>query len=421
MSNEVIVKLPKLHDAQKQVMQNSKRFNVVNCGRRWGKSTLSKDLIVRAALQKHPVAYFAPTYKMASDYWRSLLQICKPIIKNKLEQEKRIELITGGIIDVWSLDALDSVRGRFYKRVIVDEAAISPSHYLQEAWENVIRPLLTDLKGDGWFLSTPKGTKHYFKKLADNHLKDPDNWSFHKMPTITNPYIDPQEIEDARKTMAPIVFAQEYLADFTDKASDKLFLYGFNKEKHVPQTPFSYDTKYPLIISFDFNVNPMTAVVAQHDTHYRWIRVIGEYRKENSDVYELCDAIKKDYNPKLLLVTGDAAGWNRSASNRGHKSMFDIIQQELRLNWSQIKTPKGKPANYVTEKRNLANALLINHPDITFSNCPWLIEDIENVEADDNNHMVKSKDASLSHLTDAFCDYLYSMAKDAPKHINRIK
>lgn len=421
MSKEIVIKLPRLHDAQKEVLENSKRFNVICCGRRWGKSTMSKDLIIRTAINRHPVAYFAPTYKMSANYFRDLVNTCKPLIKNKLEQEKRIELITGGVIDVWSLDALDSVRGRFYKRCVIDEAAITPSHYLQEAWENVIRPLLTDLKGDAWFLSTPKGKKHYYKTLADNHLKDPNNWSFAQMPTHTNPYIDVTEIEDARKTMAPIIFDQEYLAMFTDKASDNLFLYGFNREKHIPNIPNEYDKRYPLVLSFDFNVNPMCCIVAQYDQHYRWIRVIGEYRKENSDVYEICDAIKKEYDPRLILVTGDAAGWNRSASNRGHKSMFDIIQQELKLNWSQIKVPRGKPANYVTEKRNLANALLINHPDVTFSNCPWLIQDIENVEADDNGHMVKSKDGSISHLTDAFCDFLYNMAKDAPRYISKIK
>lgn len=106
----------------------------------------------------------------------------------------------------------------------------------------------------------------------------------------------------------------------------------------------------------------MTAIICQHDIHFRFLHVINEYRLENSDIYQLCDRLKRDYSPKLMLVCGDQSGHNRSASNRGHRSMYDIMQMQLGLNWSQIKAGRGKPANYVQTKRNLANGLLTCHP-----------------------------------------------------------
>jgi hypothetical protein len=147
------------------------------------------------------------------------------------------------------------------------------------------------------------------------------------------------------------------------------------------------------------------------DLHIRFIRVIGEYRLLNSDVYALCDRIKQDFDTRNLFITGDAAGWNRSAGNRGHKSMFDIIQMELNLNWTQIKVPRGKPQGYVAEKRMLTNSLLARHPDFSFSNCPFLIDDIENCEATDSGHIDKS-DQLRSHLLDCLCDFVFAKCRD---------
>lgn len=348
---------------------------------------------------------------MLAETWRAINKDYNDIFSHKNEGEKRLELIGGGSIDFWSLDGAGAtVRGRKYARVVLDEAAFVKSHELKDAWEQSIRPLLTDYQGDAYFLSTPKGKKHYFADLADNVNKYPDSWAFFQMPTIVNPYINPAEVEDARKELPPVVFAQEYEALFTDMKSDNLFIYAFDREKHIPQVPHTFNRNVPVYISVDFNVNPMTAIIVQMDLHFRYIRVIGEYRMMNSDVYALCERIKSEYDTRSLYITGDAAGWARSVGSRGHKSMFDIIQGQLNLNWSQIKTPRGKPPGYVSEKRQLTNSLLARHPDFTFSNCPFLIDDMENVEATDTGHMDKS-DSSRSHLLDCLCDFVYSQCR----------
>jgi hypothetical protein len=420
MREVIEIEVPKYHSSQQDIVRNCKRFNVVACGRRFGKTEMAKRLLLNdkgdnGALKGYPVAYFAPTYKMLMEVWRGVNDSYYKVIKDKSEQEKRVQLVTGGSIEFWSFDSIDSVRGRKYKRVVLDECAIVGSDKLKDGWEQSIRALLTDYKGDAWFLSTPKGKKHYFKTLFDMPEKDADNWASFKMPTVSNPFIDPVEVDDAKSLLPSVVYAQEYLAEFTDMKSGNLFVYAFDRSKHVPEVPYGMDKRYPLIISFDFNVNPMTAIVCQHDLHFRWIRIIGEYRMLNSDIYALCDRIKSDWDTRQILVTGDAAGWARNASSRGHQSMFDIISAELKLNWSQIKTPRGKPPGYVSEKRNLTNALFARHPDFTLSNCPYLIEDIENVEDDGTGHMNKTKDGTKSHLLDCLCDYLYSMCRDSVK------
>ncbi len=86
--------------------------------------------------------------------------------------------------------------------------------YLKEAWENAIRPTLTDLAGDAWFFSTPKG-RNYFWLLYQRGITG-KSWKSWQYPTAANPYIPKNEIEEARHDLSAIAFSQEYLAEFLE-------------------------------------------------------------------------------------------------------------------------------------------------------------------------------------------------------------
>src|SRR5262245_6825185 len=124
MPKQIRLQLPKPHPPQARVIQEARRFNVVCCGRRWGKTVLGMDRLIRLALQGKPVAWFAPNYRLLSEVWRELQSILQPVIERINQQERRIELISGGVIEMWSLDSPDSGRGRAYAGVVVDEAAL---------------------------------------------------------------------------------------------------------------------------------------------------------------------------------------------------------------------------------------------------------------------------------------------------------
>ena len=70
---------------------------------------------------------------MLSETWRQFVDVFAPIRKSKNETEHRLELITGGVLEMWSMDAADTARGRMYKRVFIDEAAMIPN--LMESME----------------------------------------------------------------------------------------------------------------------------------------------------------------------------------------------------------------------------------------------------------------------------------------------
>ena len=214
MLKQIKLQLPAPHAAQLRVIQESKRFNVVCCGRRWGKTQLGMDRLIHPALQGKPVAWFAPNYRLLAEVWRELQTRLQLVLKSFSQQDRRLELHGGGTIEMWSLDSRDSGRGRKYAAVVVDEAAMVPD--LEEAWHR-IRPMLTDLRGEAWFLSTPKGM-NYFKTLYDRG-QDPQRpeYASWQMATTENPYIDPAEIALARTDMTESAFHQEYLAMFVNR------------------------------------------------------------------------------------------------------------------------------------------------------------------------------------------------------------
>lgn len=211
-SKQIELILPVLHPGQQQIVDEARRFNVLACGRRFGKTKLGIDLVIDRALDGYPVGWFSPTYRMLGEVWKEIVETTKPIQTRVAKQEHRIELLTGGVIDCWSLDAADSVRGRKYARVIIDEAAMVPD--LGDSWQAAIRPTLTDYTGDAFLLSTPKGVNFFHECYSRGVDPAQPDWNGWHAPTTANPYIDPAEVEAARLELPEQIFRQEYLAEF---------------------------------------------------------------------------------------------------------------------------------------------------------------------------------------------------------------
>ncbi len=211
------VHLPRRHHAQAQIVDEARRFNVVQCGRRFGKTTLGVDLSIDVAVEGVPVGWFAPTYKLLDEAWRDFRRATADITVAVDKQQRRIEIVNGGVIEFWSLDHPDAGRGRKYARVIVDEAGIVRD--LETIWTQAIRPTLTDVKGDAWFLGTPKG-RNYFHTLFLRGQQDDPSWKSWRFATVANPFLDPSEIEEARTELPDFAFRQEYLGEAVEDGSN---------------------------------------------------------------------------------------------------------------------------------------------------------------------------------------------------------
>lgn len=178
--------------------------------------------------------------------------------------------------------------------------------------------------------------------------------------------------------------------------TDNLFCYSYSEAKHIGKVELS--SKGEVYLSFDFNVDPITCLVAQ--LYGATLYCVEQISLTNSDIYKLCAYIKAKYGGRMFLVTGDASGQNRSALTKDNINYYQIIKGELGLGWGQFKVPASNPS--LEENRVLVNAVLHKHNVIMDKdNCKKLIYDIENVRVLPDGGIDKS-DKSLTHALDCF-------------------
>jgi hypothetical protein len=147
-----------------------------------------------------------------------------------------LRMKNGGRLDFWTLENAIAGRGRRYRRVVIDEAAFTKDGdnkidgSMMEAWEKSIRPTLFDYGGEALVCSNsagknpdnffynictdPKyGFHEYHATTADNPLlpKRPIGESFPDWAARRQRFLD-----DLKRDNDPLVYAQEYLAEFVD-------------------------------------------------------------------------------------------------------------------------------------------------------------------------------------------------------------
>src|ERR1700688_4833944 len=121
---EIVVRRRRLHPRQERVKASVPRFRSCMFGRRWGKNVLGIDEAMTCALNGGRVGWFEPTYKYLLEAWRELSTRLRPAARNVSEQEKRIELLNGGLIEAWTCETPDPGRSRDYDLVVINEAGV---------------------------------------------------------------------------------------------------------------------------------------------------------------------------------------------------------------------------------------------------------------------------------------------------------
>jgi PBSX family phage terminase large subunit len=252
-----------LTPAQATIALDRHRFRVLCCGRRFGKTTLAIDQIKScAALRPNSrIAYIAPTFQQARDIaWQELKRDCKDAAELINETRLEIKLVNGSLIILRGWEAIETLRGQRFDLVVVDEVASMREFWLN--WQEVVRPTLTDTKGEAIFISTPKGFNHFYNLYnlrtigLDGGKGDPDFQEFH-YTTYDNPHIPTSEIEKAQQELGANRFAQEYMADF--RKTEGLVYQDFEREKHV-YTQFN-ETVVEKIAGVDFGFTNPCAVI----------------------------------------------------------------------------------------------------------------------------------------------------------------
>lgn len=228
-------------DAYRRLLPH--RFKAIRCGRRFGKTDMAKMWVGQGLIQGEECAWFAPQHRTWSEVYPELAHTLRPILNTSSKGSAVMRFNTGGRLDFWTLENTIAGRGRRYHRIVIDEAAFAKNGdnktdgSMMELWEKAIKPTLFDYRGQALVCSNSAG------KNSDNFFynicTDPQyGFKEHHAPTMDNPTLPKrfageslaawkerreQSLADLIKDNDPLVYQQEYLAEFVDWAGVGFF------------------------------------------------------------------------------------------------------------------------------------------------------------------------------------------------------
>lgn len=377
---------------QWEILASPKRFKMVNAGRRFGKTHLAIDFFLFPGAVNKPASnnyYIAPTYKDAKRIaWEKLKEVVPPsYIEGKPnETELSIRLRNKSKITLLGADDPDSLRGPGAQRIVYDEFAFQKRY----VWD-VTRPMLSDTGGDALFISTPSGYNHFYDMYCAAKTKD--DWATFQFTTLEGGNVPLSEIEAARSDLDERMFRQEYEASF-EMLSGRVY-YAYDRDKNVCNTVD--DKTSPLLVGMDFNVNPMTAAIAQRKADQ--LHFIDEIVLPNGNTELMADAIKQRYTGRKVNVYPDPTGNARKTSAPVGQTDFTILRS---AGFTVLAPQRPYP---ISDKYNTLNAALCNAAGerrayINPVRCPHLAKGLDGLTYREGTSEA-DKSLGLDHITDA--------------------
>jgi hypothetical protein len=257
------------------------RWGVVVCHRRFGKTVMAINHVLRAAIlcnKTNPrFAYLAPTYRQAKAVaWDYVKQFTEQIPGVRYhETELRCDLPNGARISLLGAENPDSLRGIYLDGCIMDEVADMPEPIFPE----IIRPALSDRKGWCVFIGTPRGHNmffDYYEKAANE-----DDWYTILYKASETGILDQEELDAAKVMMTEDQYEQEFECSWVANVPGAIYgkeMQVALEEKRITTIP--YDPAYPVQTYWDLGVGDSTAIWFTQQIG-RQINVIDYYENRN--------------------------------------------------------------------------------------------------------------------------------------------
>ena len=395
-----------LSEAQKTIANDTHRFRVAVCGRRFGKTHLAiRELCKFAREPERRCWYIAPSYRMAKQIaWTKLKKklISLNWVKKINEQELLITLINDSEIALRGADNYDSLRGVGLDFLVMDEFA----DINEEAWTEVLRPTLSDKQGSALFISTPKGINNWAYELFMLKTEN-TQWASWQYTTLDGGRVPELEIASARKDLDLRTFRQEYEASFETYAGR--IYYAFDRSKNVKEFDVSSISNLDIIyVGSDFNISPLTSVISVR--HGDDLYVFDEIKMYSSNTNELADEIRTRYPKSKVFIYPDPAGGARKTSAGGQTDHTILANAGFVVKAPRSHTPVRDRINAVNARLCDTNGVqhVYIHPK-----CKSVVECLERQIYKEGTSQPEK--GEFDHMNDALgylIDYLWPIKKD---------
>jgi hypothetical protein len=344
----------------------------------------------------------APTFAMLRDATQAAL--LEVLDENRIEYDfnKAENLLTmkdtGSRILFRSLDDYERLRGTNLAWFGVDELTYTP----QAAWLR-LEGRLRDPKAKrlgGFAVWTPKGFDWVYERFVSNPVAGYE--MILAKPFENRHLLDrvPDFYERLKGSYDERFYQQEALGEYLNLSAGRVY-YAFDREKHLHEA--KPDPARPLLWALDFNVNPMSSIVAQQIAGR--LQVLDEIVLRRSSTQEACLEFERrfGYHAAGLEIYGDASGAHMQTAG---STDYEVITEFLRRKAYPhvFKVPRSNPA--VRDRVMTVNSMFETadgQVKLTIDpRCRELVKDFEQVSYQENTTSIdKTSDPRRTHLSDA--------------------
>ena len=196
-------------------------------------------------------------------------------------------------------------------------------------------------------------------------------------------------------------YEQEVLGEYLELTAGRVY-FAFSRTGNVAVVEVAEER--PLLWALDFNVDPMSSVVAQMDGEK--VKVLDEIVLNRASTYDACAEFGNRFAEHAggLVIYADVSGARRQTSGTTDVDILKKFVSERAYGEVRFRIPKANPA--VRDRVTLMNSKLESaagerklmiHP-----RCKELIKDFEQVMYKENSQVIdKDRDPKRTHLSDA--------------------
>jgi Terminase RNaseH-like domain/Terminase large subunit, T4likevirus-type, N-terminal len=372
----------------------------------------------------------APTYPMLRDATAAAL--IEALVKNKIPHDvNRAENFvvlreTRSKILFRAVEEFERLRGSNLAWFGIDEL----TYTAEEAWLR-LEGRLRDPRAVrlcGFAVWTPKGYDWVYERFVARRIEGYET-------VLARPFENrflleaiPDYYERLRSSYDERFFQQEVLGEYLSLNAGRVY-HAFDRRENVAEA--EVDRRLPLLWALDFNVDPMSSVVAQvvpfrmpDGSTERRVTVLDEIVLSRASTYQACEEFAQRFrsHPAGLLVHADATGARLQTTGTTDIAILKQFFRDGAYGEVKFRIPTSNPA--VRDRVTLMNAKLgaadgqrrlMMRPQ-----CRELIKDFEQVTYKENSQVIdKERDPRRTHTSDALGYLVWQEFQGGPQPLER--
>ncbi len=381
-----------------------------------------KTIIKKLQYPTVKVAYYLPNYPLIRDIaFEKFPEMCNDLgLHYQLNKsDKELIIKDFGTIIFRNMSEPEMIIGYEVGYSLIDECDVMPKHKMDKAFKQILArnraPLPDKSPNQVDLVGTPEGYRFYYNLMVANK---PDNYRLIKAKTMDNPHLPEDYIETLKETYDEKLLQQYLLGEFINVNGSAVY-HQFNRDVHVCDN-IDINPSIPLIITFDFNINPYNAIYLIQVIDGK-VTVIDNAIIKGKPLVDSLDYLKEKFShlgASLFSATiyGDAAGKARSQGTA--QTNYDLIKN---AGFHKMKIKTANPR--IQDRNNAFNSMLRNGAgSVNIAICSRnqeLITDLEQMSYNDKGEVDKSNQ-DLTHSVDSvgyYIEYEHSLNKAEVRNI----